>query len=259
MNRHLYYYYQIAQKGSLENNHFGMKVLQKLAVDAKNILDLGCGEGTRLHSLVLKQIIKQNEALGIDISKIGIKLAQKSFPEIKFKIADLENLRLNNEYFDLVYSAFVLEHLKNPEKVLDEAIRVTSFKGSLVLIAPNFGAPNRISPPFKGSKLNKFIKGFLSDILILFFKKDKLNWQQVEPFNIKNKYEIDWDTTIEPYIGTLISYLKSKGLKIMIADSCWSEELSNIKFFQKVIKFFGKIGLYPFWMWGPHLLVVAKK
>lgn len=253
MDKHLYY--QIAKEGSLYFDHPGMKVLQKLVTNATNILDLGCGEGTRLNYLVSDQ----THILGVDVSQIGIKLAKKFFPKIQFKLANLEKLSIKDKSFELVYSAFVLEHLQHPEKMLDEAIRVTAVGGNLVLIAPNFGAPNRISPPFKGSKFNKFIKGFLSDILMIFSKKNKLDWKHVEPINIENKYEIDWDTTIEPYIGTLILYLKSEGLKIEMANTCWSEELSNAKFFQKVFKFLGTIGIYPFWMWGPHLLIVAKK
>lgn len=256
MDKHLYY--QIAHQGSLRIKHPGMQVLQKLATQAKNILDLGCGEGTRLNFLV-SEVSDQKETLGVDISKTGIKLAQKSFPQMYFLIANLEKLPIKNESFDLVYSAFVLEHLDYPEKVLDEAIRVTAFGGHLVLIAPNFGAPNRVSPPFQGSRFNKFINGVLNDLLRVFFKRNKLNWQQVKPIVAKNKYDIDWDTTVEPYIGTLIPYLISKGLKIEKTDTCWSEELLEVKLHQKIFKLLGNIGLYPFWMWGPHLLIVIKK
>lgn len=247
-------YYQIAKEGSLYIDHPGMKVLQKLAANSASILDLGCGEGTRLNYLKSDQ----KEVLGIDFNKTGINLAKKSFPQIQFKIANLENLPIKKQSFDLVYSAFVLEHLKNPEKVLNEIIRVVAFKGYVVLIAPNYGAPNRVSPPFQRSKIKKLFRGILNDFIMLVFKDNKLNWQFVKPISIKGSYEIDCDTIVEPYIGTLIPYLRSKGLVIEKADTCWSEELIEVKFYQKIFNFFGRVGLYPFWMWGPHLLIVAK-
>lgn len=247
-------YYQIAQKGSLELNHPGMVILKKMAAGANSILDLGCGEGTRLNFLA-----GEKKVLGIDISKVGIDLAKKSFPYLQFRVADLEKLPVEDKSFDLVYSAFVMEHLTNPEKVLEEAVRVIADKGYLVLIAPNFGAPNRVSPPFKGSKLKKLMKGIWADIWRVVFWGNCLNWQKVESISKKGQYDIDWDTTVEPYIGTLVPFLKSKGLIIEKADSCWGQELLGVKIHQKIFRFLGSLGLYPFWMWGPHLLVVARK
>lgn len=247
-------YYKIAHQGSLNFNHPGMVILKKLAYGAKSILDLGCGEGTRLNLLA-----NEKKALGLDISKIGINLAKKSFPTLQFRAADLEKLPVENKSFDLVYSAFVLEHLDNPEKVLEEAIRVLAPGGHLVLIAPNFGAPNRSSPPFKGSRIKKFLGGMWRDVRGVGFGNGKLGWQWVKPMATKEKYKIDWDTTIEPYLRTLMDYLKTQGLKIEKAESCWGQELQDVKIHQKIFKFLGNLGLYPFWMWGPHLLVVAQK
>lgn len=247
-------YYRQAKKGSQDINHPGIKVLQRLSKPARNILDLGCGEGTRLNLL-----LKNNATgTGIDLSEKALEKGKKSYPKIKFINADLETIPLKDGNFDLVYSAYVFEHLNNPEKVLDEAIRFMSEEGYLVLIAPNYGAPNRVSPPFKGSRINKFIQGVITDFRNL-FTINRLGWNSVEPIANKDRYEMDWDTTVEPYIGSLIKYLEYKGLLIKEASSCWSEELAGAKIHQKIFKILGGMGLYPFWMWGPHLVVVARK
>lgn len=249
-------YYQVAKKGSLDLTHPAMLVLKKLAASATNILDLGCGEGTRLFSIADNRI----RSTGIDISKTAIDLAKKSYPKIKFIKADLENIPIEDESFDLVYSAYVLEHLTDPIKVLLEAIRLTSKKGFLILVAPNYGAPNRVSPPFRGSRLKKFVKGFINDLLIFSNETFSLNWDRVEPIASKDKYDIDWDTVIEPYIGSLIKFLQKQGMKIVEFNTCWSEELKNARFHQRVFRFLGeKLGIYPFSMWGPHLLIVSRK
>lgn len=248
-------YILMAQKGSLDTKHIGMKILKDISQKAKNILDLGCGEGTRLNYL----LAKETNTTGVDISSSAINMAKKNYPKSRFIQADLEDIPLKKDEFDLVFSAYVLEHLSNPERVLLEAIRLTTPLGYLVLIAPNYGAPNRSSPPFKGSRVKKLLKGILLDIKRKLVDIKTLDWELVEPIADKTKYDIDWDTTIEPYLGSLIQFLKSKGLKIETAISCWSEELPNAKMHQKIFKFLGLHNFYPFWMWGPHLVVVAGK
>lgn len=247
-------YYKKARQGSLKIDHPGMKVLSDLAKKAKKTLDLGCGEGTRLNLLVSEK----QKAVGVDISPTSIEMARKAFPKIDFRVANLEKLPFADENFDLVYSAYVLEHLKFPEKVLKQAIRVIARGGYLVLIAPNFGAPNRASPPFTGSRIKKFFFGFIEDWQRLWFSGG-LNWRQVESIADGQNYDVDWDTTVEPYLGSLLSYLKFHGLQIMKASSCWSEELPETSFLQRFLGILGKLNIYPFWMWGPHLLVVANK
>lgn len=248
-------YYDTAHKGSLYQSHPGMKVLFQMAKKAERILDLGCGEGTRTN-LVAK---KKKLAVGVDLSRTAIKRAKKNYPEHKFLEADLVDLPFKDAAFDLVYSAFVLEHLDNPEGMILEAIRVLKKGGHLVLIAPNYGAPNRASPPFQKSRLEKFIKGLILDLYRPFFKKDKLGWNRVEPLATDSEYKSDWDVTVEPYIGSLINFLKSKGTMVKKTSSAWSEELPRASFYQSVFRFLGKLRLYPFRHWGPHLVVVAKK
>lgn len=250
-------YYEKAKESSSTFDYPGMKILKKYSLNCNNILDLGCGDGTRLNYL-----LKNNKkCVGVDISKKAISLAQKQYPKCNFRIASLENLPFKDNSFDLVYSAFVIEHLQNPEKVIKEAIRVLKSNGIIVLMAPNYGAPNRISPPAKYPRLKKICFGFLNDLIRLFFQNKYLNWRKVTPKILKNNkdYEIDCDSTIEPYIGDLITFLKNKKLKIIMASSLWSEETKNGSVLGSILKLFGRARIYPFKYWGPHLLIVAKK
>lgn len=248
-------YYRIAKEGSKDASHPGMKMLMSLSKESNNILDLGCGEGTRL-DLITKG--RNSKGVGVDISQTAIGLAKKTYPNLEFVKSDLEKLPFKKKSFDLVYSAYVLEHLSNPEKVLNEAIRVTERNGSLVFIAPNYGSPNRASPVYGGSRMRKFVNGFLKDIFRIISLSGKLNWDKVNPKE-DNKYEVDLDTTIEPYIGSLIAFLRYENLIVTQASSAWNQELPNAKLHQRLFRFLGERRLYPFWMWGPHIVLVAKK
>lgn len=244
-------YYRIAGEGSSNFDHPSMKKLLELSSNAKTILDLGCGEGTRLNKLFKNG----KEGYGIDISSKAIELAHKKYPKLKFIVGDMECLPFEDKTFDLVYSAFVFEHLDNPVKVLGEAIRVLKEGGKLLIVAPNFGSPNRASPPFKGNRIGKLFNGFVKDL----FPKTTLEWNKVKPIADEKRYEIDWDATIEPYLGSLIGFIKKSGLKVIYYSSCWDQERRRTNLFQKKMKLLGRMNIYPFNLWGPHLLVIAEK
>lgn len=244
-------YYRQAEAGSLDFGHPAMKKLLKISRAANTILDMGCGEGTRLYKL----ITKKQKGIGVDISPYAIEKARRKYPELDFLVGDLENLPCENENYDLVYSAFVFEHLDEPEKVLEEALRVLKNGGHLMIVSPNFGAPNRASPSFKGNRLAKLIGGFIKD----FSRGSGLDWKKVKPIVTSNKYEIDWDTTVEPYLGSLIPFVRNLGLKNVETMSCWEKEERKVNFMQKIFRFLGEKNIYPFRNWGPHLVLFAEK
>jgi ubiquinone/menaquinone biosynthesis C-methylase UbiE len=248
-------YYKIAHKGSLNKSHPGMKVLFELSEKAKSVLDLGCGEGTRL-SIIAKG---KKKAVGVDYNDTALRLAKKRYPKCEFVKSDLGNLPFKDDSFDLVYLAYVLEHLDNPEKVIIESGRVTKDGGYLVFVSPNYGAPSRASPPFQKSRVVKFLSGVISDFTSFVKDKSKLRWRKVKPLTSRMNVEIDWDTVVEPYLGSLITFTRFAGLETKQAGSLWSEELDSARFHQKVFKYLGNKGIYPFRLWGPHILLVVKK
>jgi len=245
-------YYKKAEVGSLEFDHPAMKKLIEISNDANTVLDMGCGEGTRLNKLITK---KSQKGCGIDISTKAIAIAKEKYPRLSFLVGDLESLPYKNGSFNLVYSAFVFEHLDNPKKVLKEAVRVLEKGGSLMIVTPNFGAPNRASPPFHGNRWVKLVYGFIKD----FYPGGGLDWHKVEPIATSKKFEIDWDTTIEPYLGSLIRFVKKLGLTIIETGSSWGEEEKNVNAMQKLFRFLGERNIYPFKNWGPHLVLLAEK
>lgn len=237
-------YYRIAHEASLDNTHPAILEIRRIATGSKRILDLGCGEGTRLG------LLKTNaEKVGVDINDYAINKAVKKYSGVEFLKADIEKLPFEKESFDLVYSVFVLEHVRQPEELLKEAVRVLKKGGTLIIGAPNFGSPNRRSPNSKEGKISKLIKGlFVSS-------STGLSWKRVEPR--KGKYFIDADTVVEPNMVSLIKYLKHLRLKIVSASSLW--EIDEFSPKQLLFKILGRLKVYPFVYWGPQIFVTAKK
>lgn len=99
-------------------------------------LDAGCGDGK------LAQIMGEKLGVsfyGVDISKKGIELAKKI--GVKAKVADLSlKIPFKDNFFDLVISTEVLEHVNDPDIFLREIYRVLKPNGKLLLTTPNLSS-----------------------------------------------------------------------------------------------------------------------
>jgi len=104
----------------------------------KRALDLGCGTGGNL--AFLKKFCPS--VLGLDFSKLALKIARKKQPRSKFIQADLNQLEkiFPEEKFDLITIFNVLYHrwVKNEEKVLEQSYSILKPGGILVMTEPAF-------------------------------------------------------------------------------------------------------------------------
>lgn len=87
------------------------------------VLDLGCGNG-RLFELLCRYNV---DYTGIDISEELIKAAKKKYPQAKFSIGDITNLKSSKKY-DYIFSIAVLHHI--PSAALRKKM-LSDIKGAL--------------------------------------------------------------------------------------------------------------------------------
>jgi ubiquinone/menaquinone biosynthesis C-methylase UbiE len=96
----------------------------KQTVKDSKVLDVGCGDGALCYLLK-----KQGRVpFGVDVSKESIKGAKNNVPGVMFKQMYAEKLEFGDNSFDYVCSNQMLEHLKEPEEVIKEMIRVARYK-----------------------------------------------------------------------------------------------------------------------------------
>lgn len=241
-------YYDTAKKASLEyKTHPFLKELKKIAENSTKILDNGCGEGSRLFT-----VAGSKRSWGVDINKEAILKANTQYPQHIFKLIKPNKLPFKNDYFDLVYSAFVLEHTKDPDKYIYESFRVLKPKGTFVIICPNFGAPNRRSPNTTENPIKKFLRGIVRDIRT----DQKLAWTFVSPKKSYN--QIDDDTSVEPYVAKIIHEVSNYGL-VKFKTTLWELEpwSSNPRKF--IFKLLGLLNIYPISNWGPQVGIICEK
>lgn len=106
----------------------------------KNILDLGCGNGSLANILLQKGF----NIYGTDASAEGISIANQSNPG-RFALQDLSSDDLPSELahirFDTIISTEVIEHLYDPRKFVDFAKRtlLKNGGGELIISTPYHG------------------------------------------------------------------------------------------------------------------------
>jgi len=113
------------------------KILESAqALHPKKVLDIGCGDG-----FFSQQIHAVTEASvnGMDISLRRLK--QTAARGISVEQCNLdEGICFKAETFDLVYCSEVIEHVIDPDWLLDEIWRVLVPGGNLILLTPNLAA-----------------------------------------------------------------------------------------------------------------------
>lgn len=116
-------YYQV-------NNYFRFNKIKP-----KEILDIGC-HGGKFTNEVWK-LFPKAKISAIDISSNAINYAKKKYPQINFINARAEKIPFNKITFDLITCFEVLEHLPNPEIVVNNIYDLLKNKGLFLIMVPS--------------------------------------------------------------------------------------------------------------------------
>lgn len=119
---------------------FALKYTQKNF----KVLDLGCGTGYGSACLAQESMF----VLGIDINTEAIKYAKTHYikKNLKFRKSNLFDIGALKGKYDLICLFEVIEHLKDPKKVLEIIKDLLKPKGILIISTPNikFSSPDGI-------------------------------------------------------------------------------------------------------------------
>lgn len=102
------------------------------AVQHQKILDVGCGTGRYLGVLN-----SNNQLVGLDFSVPMLEIAKEKNLQAVFTAGSAAALPFPNESFDIVLSIRVLQHIHNQKKLVEEAARVCSKNGRVILLSYN--------------------------------------------------------------------------------------------------------------------------
>lgn len=180
------------------------------------VLDAGCGNGNYVIDENCQNI---SRAVGVDVSQESV---CKNICLDEIRIADLGSLPFQSESFDVVTSLWVLEHLREPQKVFSEIHRVLKRGGLFMFATPNknFFPLKVVQSPRFGKVLNEKVFGRgESDIFPTYYQANSLDDLRSLA---ENRFEI-----IELFLNFDPSYTSFDNLSFRLSD--WISQISRIK------------------------------
>jgi len=126
------------------NDAPGKKVVISGVIDliknkTNRIIDIGCGNGNFISEVRNNNPIAKYKQYyyGIDISKEAILKAEKMYDGVGFRYMDALNLDYDAQFFDIILSYGVIEHVKEPQKALNSIYKVLKGGGLFMLMLPS--------------------------------------------------------------------------------------------------------------------------
>lgn len=98
-----------------------LKTLQERYDDPVNVLDIGCGGGFLTNALAKNG----HKTSGIDLSSTSLQIAKKydQTNSVDYRLASAYDLPFEDEKFSAICAMDVLEHVEDPNKLIEEASR----------------------------------------------------------------------------------------------------------------------------------------
>lgn len=106
--------------------------LETMDLNGKKVVDIGCGDGK--HALKIKGM-GASEVIGFDINEEMIRMANEKAGEangVDFQVASGENLPIEPNDVDIIFSNFVVHYFLDSEKLFYEINRILKSGGRFI-------------------------------------------------------------------------------------------------------------------------------
>ncbi len=109
-------------------------LIERFKLKEGKMLDIGCGT-KRIMNLFYERKFK---VFGVDRS--SYKEDQQTELDFEIKYLNLENDKIDyeNNFFDIIFCKSVIEHIKNPSNIFNEAYRVLKPGGIILILTPSW-------------------------------------------------------------------------------------------------------------------------
>lgn len=126
------------------------------------VLDFGCGDGLFLAQL--RDSFPFFELYGLDLSMVAVEKGKRLYNLNNLVSGEINEETFPKDFFDLITMYHVVEHLQEPDKVLNRLFYVLKPGGKIVITTPNedylllksFKVACRVSRGYSGKLLEKF-------------------------------------------------------------------------------------------------------
>jgi len=238
-----------------KKNHLLEKIVDIFtSVKRGRVLDLGCGDG---------DYAKRLKDLGFEVVASDIDSKRFKYHNlIKFEASNLDKpLPFTENSFDYVLLLEVIEHLYNPNFVIEQISKVLKPGGSIIISTPNILN--------LGSRMRFLFEGGFD-----FFREPILDYSKVFPKGLENMHVVVWRYQELEYLlfknslraeavytDLMKSSLKFLGFILlpMLKLQCWQKERRSLRKGGVNYSRINKILLSKELLFGRHLIIKAKK
>ncbi len=112
-----------------ENNLRQEKYIELIGETRGRVIELGCGM-----SYFPKMAEQIGESWGLDFTPKAIRSLRLQFPTVNYVVGNALETPFRDKYFDTVLSGELLEHIEEPQKLIDEMVRIA--KKQVILSTP---------------------------------------------------------------------------------------------------------------------------
>ena len=174
------------------------EIIDKVPSNIHTLLDIGCGSGN--FGVAAKKIKNISEVWGVEINPVAGELAKNNIDKVIIQSVDKIYELLPDNYFDCICFNDVLEHLIDPENVLEQLKNKLSPQGVIIASIPNVRYYDNLKELlFKKDWEYKPEGGILDSTHLKFFTKKSI----IRMFK-QTGYKVDSITGINP----ITSYIK---------------------------------------------------
>lgn len=259
-------YYELARQhvraSAAQGNEYAF--LDRHLPSSGKILEVGCGEGSNIAVLARPG----RRFFGCDLSALAISIARRegSDDARRLVVGDAGATPFARGAFDAAFAVSVVEHLPDPERVLDEMAAVLAPGGRLIVVSPQYGGPLGASPCRAAGGASRFLRRMAAAHLPA-RGSGRLGWDRVDPAVFSGvEYEGDRDVVVEPELRSLVRYLRARGLRVVEATSGfeWHSWIAAggspaQRVARRLFEPLGRAGVPPYRWHGPMVAVVAER
>ncbi|CAM4154210.1 glycosyltransferase [Lederbergia lenta] len=127
--------------------HPRYEIVQLVPMEAGKILDVGCGAGATGLELKNRQSC---QLFGIELNPLAASFAKSHYQAVYEEDVEPLELALPDGYFDVILFADILEHLKDPGKVIQKYAQLLKPGGSMICSIPNILHAEALFPLLQG-------------------------------------------------------------------------------------------------------------
>jgi malonyl-CoA O-methyltransferase len=196
-----------------------------ILANINNILDLGCGTGNSIESLL--SLYPDADVLGVDIAEGMIEYCRekwKDYKKINFHQCDIEDLELSQKY-DLIISSCSLQWLTDIKSTFNKFLNCMNPGGYLALAIPVEGSLNELK--------HSYVQVFSSDIPGLYFQNENMLIDAINQNRVKNCHT--FTEVVSEYYESLdvLRYFRKIGVTFSNQHNYKTKSISEIRMLMK--------------------------